>query len=107
MAKNPFAAYNKKKDDEEYAGKETMGEEMLEHGVVLEKPLKAHKGEETPEEEAAEEREIEELTGKPADGDGITPKMFADEVRALLAKLDAPPPPRPKYMSLDEKKLPL
>jgi hypothetical protein len=41
-----------------YQGKETLEEEEMEHGVKLDKPLKAHKGKETPEEEAAEEREI-------------------------------------------------
>ena len=39
-------------------GKETLAEESAAHGVKLTAPLKAHKGAETPEEEAAEEKEI-------------------------------------------------
>lgn len=47
-----------------YGGKETLEEEEMEHGVKLDRPLKAHKGKETPEEEAAEEREIAALLKK-------------------------------------------
>ena len=46
-----------------YEGEETLAEEEIEHGVKLDAPLKAHKGEETPEEEAAEEREIAKKYG--------------------------------------------
>ena len=56
-------ATKKKEDDEAYGGKETVAEESKEHGVELEGPLKAHKGKETPEEEAAEEREIAKKYG--------------------------------------------
>ena len=47
-----------------YGGKETLAEEEAEHGVKLGRPLKAHKGKETPEEEAAEEKEIAERLRK-------------------------------------------
>lgn len=56
----------KKKSDEDaesYGGTESLAEEELEHGVKLDAPLKAHKGKETPEEEAAEEREIAKKYG--------------------------------------------
>ena len=46
-----------------HEGKESLAEEELEHGVKLDAPLKAHKGKETPEEEAAEEREIAKKFG--------------------------------------------
>jgi len=46
-----------------HEGEETLAEEELEHGVKLDAPLKAHKGKETPEEEAAEEREIAKKYG--------------------------------------------
>lgn len=46
-----------------YEGKETMAEEEVEHGVALKAPLESHKGKETPEEEANEEREISKKYG--------------------------------------------
>lgn len=118
MAKNPFGFGNnpfmKKadKDEKPYGGKETLAEEEKEHGVKLDKPLKAHKGLETPEEEAAEEEEIAALElgedeGEEEAGETITPDTFVDEVKALLAKLDAPKAPRAGMWSIDEKKLPL
>lgn len=106
--------YKPKKKDEEaesYEGKETMAEEMLEHGVALEKPLKAHKGLETPEEEAAEEQEIEALTGKEPEEDESSEQQvplgtLRAELKDLLARLEMPTVKRPKMMSLNEKKLP-
>jgi len=115
MAKNPFGFGNnpfmKKadKDEKPYGGKETMAEEEKEHGVKLDKPLKAHKGLETPEEEAAEEEEIAalELGEEEGDEETVTPETVVDELRELLAKLDAPKAPRAGMWSIDEKKLPL
>jgi len=52
-----------KGDSAPFAGKETLAEESSEHGVALKAPLAAHKGEETPEEEAAEEKEISKKYG--------------------------------------------
>lgn len=109
MAKNPFA---KKADPFEkampFGGKETLEEEEAEHGVKLDAPLKSHKGLETPEEEAAEEAEIDELYGgEEPTGDSMTPQAFADEVRSLLERLDAPKAKSPRMWSMSEKKLPL
>jgi len=50
-------------DSAPYEGKETMAEEEVEHGVALKAPLESHKGKETPEEEANEEREISKKYG--------------------------------------------
>ena len=111
MAKNPFAGYGnpfKKKDEgNPFAGKETMDEEEKEHGVKLDAPLEAHKGEETPEEEEAEEEEIEEKGLRDEEGGGMTPRLFVDEVKALLEKLDAPAAKKPKQWSINESKFPL
>ena len=115
MAKNPFAAYNKSKGDKAYGGKETLEEEEAEHGVKLDAPLKTHKGKETPAEEVAEELEIAELTGEEPEVDEyieeaageMSPQMFVDEVKALLAELDTPTAKRPKQWSMNETKLPL
>jgi TATA-binding protein-associated factor Taf7 len=107
-----FKPKKKDKDAESYEGKETMAEEMLEHGVALKEPLKSHKGLETPEEEAAEEQEIAELTSKEDDylEEDSDQKVSLGELRAelkdLLARLEMPTVKRPKMMSLDEKKLP-
>ena len=118
MAKNPFGFGNnpfmKKadKDDKPFGGKETLAEEEKEHGVKLDKPLKAHKGLETPEEEQAEDDEIAAL-GLGEDefeeeaGETITPDTFVDEVKALLAQLDAPKPKSSRNWSINETKTPL
>lgn len=50
-------------DEAPYEGKETIAEEEVEHGVALKAPLASHKGAETPEEEAAEEKEIAKKYG--------------------------------------------
>jgi TATA-binding protein-associated factor Taf7 len=101
-----FKPKKKDKDAESYEGKETMAEEMLEHGVALKEPLKSHKGLETPEEEAAEEREIAELTGEEDSDQKISLGELRAELKDLLARLEMPTVKRPKMMSLDEKKLP-
>jgi len=89
-----------------FGGKETVEEESAEHGVELDGPLESHKGLETPEEEAAEELEIEEKYGeKPSEG-AMSPRLFVDEVRSLLEQLDAPKAPSPRMWSMNEKKLP-
>lgn len=117
MAKNPFGfgdnPFKKKADKDEppFGGKETLAEEEKEHGVKLDKPLKAHKGLETPEEEEAEEEEIDALLGGEEDllpeEPAMSPQAAVDEIRAILDQLDAPPAKGPKNWSINESKLPL
>ena len=94
----------KKKKANPFAGEETVEEESAEHGVEIDEPLESHKGLETPEEEAAEEAEIAEKYGDKSGA--LSPRMFVDEVRALLDELDAPKAKPAKQWSFNEKKLP-